>query len=372
MNNNLEELHKIDLILAKLVDGNNLTVEETEKLIYNIFVYDNEGMHFATFLGALHAKGETADELLGFLNVTKKLAVKFNLGLDENKSTDLSGTGGGKFKTINVSTAASFVVAAAGYTVAKEAYFAVTSPTGSADVFTAFGVEFLKLTKTQIEDALNKVGICPVFAPFISPKLENRSKLSRKFFVERQVRIRTIFHLASNIYSPLPMNHRIYGCYSDKYLEVLAQLFAKLGFKRTLTFYAEIGLPEFSNVGKTTVVEQNKNNFKKYTVTPKELGIKEAKKEQIQTGGKEQNIQDFIKILKGKDTGPKADLVAINAGAALYALEDVKSIREGVSKAIKILQSGEGYLKFQLLINKIGSKGILNKMVRSIDRVSEA
>jgi anthranilate phosphoribosyltransferase len=361
MDENLEKLHKIDAILAKLVDGNDLTAEEAEELIYHIFVYDTEGMHFATFVGAIHAKGETADELLGFLNATKRLAVKFDLGIDVNKTTDLSGTGGGKFKTINVSTAASFAVAAAGYTVAKEAYYAVTSPTGSADMFTVFGVDFLKLTKEQVEEALQEIGICPIIAPFISPKLENRSRLSRKFFVERQVRVRSPFHLASNIYSPLPMNHRVYGCYSERYLEVLATLFNKLGFKRSLTFYGEIGLPEISNVGKTMIVEQNGEDIKRYVVQPSDLGVDEATEEEIKTGGKEQNIVDFVEILKGKKKEAKSDLVAVNAGAALYALEDVKTISDGSKKAQEILSAGEGYGKFEQLINKIGSPELLKR-----------
>jgi anthranilate phosphoribosyltransferase len=361
MDKNLKKLHEVDSILAKLVDGGDLTTEEAEDLVYHIFVYDTYGMHFATFVGALHAKGETADELLGFLNATKKLAVKFDLGIDKNKVTDLSGTGGGKFKAFNVSTAASFVVAAAGYTVAKESYFAVTSPTGSADVFSAFGVDFLKLTKEQIEKALKIVGICPIIVPFISPKLKNRGILSRKFFVERQVRVRTLFHLASNIFSPVSMNHRIYGCYSEKYLDVIADLFWKLGFERTLVFYADIGLPEISNVGKTTVVEQNGNNIKKYVVRPKDIGVIEANEEEIKTGGREQNIIDFVNILKGRESRSKRDLVAINTGASLYSLGDVKGIAEGTKKAQHILNSGEGYRKLEQLINMIGSPNALNK-----------
>jgi anthranilate phosphoribosyltransferase len=228
-------------------------------------------------------------------------------------------------------------------------------------MFTAFGVDFLRLTKERIEEALKEVGVCPIFAPFISPKLVNRGKLSRKFFVERQVRVRSPFHLASNIYSPLPMKHRIYGCYSGEYLETLASLFRKLGFERTLTFYADIGLPEISNVGKTTIVEQNGNKIKKYTVKPNDLGVKEAREEDIKTGGKEQNITDFVRILQGKEKGAKADLVAINAGAALYALDDVKTIREGMKKARQILESGTGYKKLEKLISIIGSSDLLIK-----------
>lgn len=361
MDQELEKLHQIDNILAKLVDGHDLTAQESTDLAYHIFVYDTEGSHYATWVGALHAKGETPDELLGFLKANQKLAAKFDLGINIDKVTDLSGTGGGKFKTINVSTAASFVVAAAGYTVAKESYFGVTSPTGSADIFTAFGVDFFKLTAQQIKLALKEVGICPIFTPLISPKLANRSHLSKKFFLERQVRVRTIFHLASNIYSPIPMNHRIYGCYSEKYLEILAELFAKLGFERTLTFHGRIGLPEIANVGKTIIVEQNGARIKKYTVEPQDLGVREVKEADIKTGGREQNLHDLVAILKGKEKGAKTDLVAINAGAAFYALEDVKSLVAGTQKAQEILRSGEAYLKLEKLVAKIGSPELLKK-----------
>ncbi len=299
MDEDLEKLIEVNPLLAKLVDGVDLTTDEAERLIYSIFVHDTEGMHFATFVGAIHARGETADELLGFLNVTKKLAVKFDLGLDINKTTDLSGTGGGTLKTINVSTAASFVVAACGYTVAKESYPGITSPTGSADVFTPFGINIPTLTKEQVEETLKEVGICPFHYFFISPQMENRARLSRKFFGERQIRVRSPMHLASNIYAPLPMNHRIYGCYSERYLDILAGLFMKLGFKRTLTFHGKVGLPEISNVGETVVVEQNGQELKRYTLTPSDLGVEEAKEEDITTGGREQNIVDFVRVLKG-------------------------------------------------------------------------
>lgn len=359
MDKNLEKLHEIDVILTKLVDGYDLTAKETEKLLYHIFLYDTDGMHYATYIGAQHAKGETADELFGFLNATKRLAAQFNLKLDKDRTTGLSGTGGGSFKSFNVSTTASFIVAAAGYTVANEVFFAITSPTGSADVFAILGIDFHKLTKERIRQTLKEVGICPVITPFISPNLANRGKNALKFFVERQIRVRSPFHLVSNLQLPLPMSSRIYGCYSEKYLEVLARLFMKMGYKKTLTFYAEIGMPEISNVGKTTIVEQNGDKIKKYTVNSSDLGVKEAKEEDIKTGGKEQNIIDFVKILQGKEKGAKADLVAINAGASLYALGDVKSLKKGTKKAQQILADGAGYEKLEKLISRIGSSKLL-------------
>ncbi len=359
MEDKLEKLHEIDTLLAKLVDGNSLTTEESERLFSTIFINDISGFHFTALMSAVHAKGETVDELLGLINVYKRNAVKLNLKANVEKTTDLSGTGAGKFKTINVSTTSSFVVAAAGYTVAKASYYGITSSAGSADLFAIFGIDISKLTKELIEKTLDKVGICPFYTFFISPKLENRGKLFKLVYKDGELRVRTPGHLTTNAFSPFPINHRIYGCYSERYLEVLANLFKKLGYKRTLTFYADIGMPEISNVGKTTIAEQNGNEIKKYIVKPADLGVNEAKEEDIKTGGKEQNITDFVKILKGKKKGAKSDLVAINAGASLYALGDVKTIAEGTKKAQQILLSGAGYEKLYKLVALIGSSDLL-------------
>lgn len=348
-------LLSVDPIIAKVVDGQNLTAEESQKAFTAIFLYDTSGYHLAVFIAALHAKGETVDELLGLINAQKKLAAPLMLQhLSSRAITDLSGTGGGSFKTINVSTAASFVVAAAGYKVGKAAYFGITSPTGSADIFSAFGIDIMKLPKSGIEEAIEKVGIAPFCILFFSPKLSNRAKISRKLFGEEKLHIRTPFHLVTNAFSPFPLKHRIYGCYSKKYLPILAELFAKMGFERTLTFSSDIGIAEISNVGRTIVFEQNGKKIRRYALTPEELGIQEAKAKDIASGSREENIKDFVRILKGKGTAAKSDLVAINAGAALYSLKDVKSIQKGVNKALQILQSGSAYQVLENLVNEVG------------------
>lgn len=362
MDENLEKLHEVDNLLVKLVDGEDLSAKEAEDLIYHIFAYDKDGLRFATWLSANHAKGETPEELIGFLNASKRLSTKIDCRSDPKKIIALSGTGGGKFKTINVSTCAGFVVAAAGYIIPNEVYFGVTSPTGSADVFTYFGVDFLNLSREKIEKTLEEVGICPIMNPFISPELRNRGVVAKKYFVDEGIRVKSPFHLVSNLQTPIDMRYRIYGCYSKRYLDTLANLFKELEFKRTLTFYADIGMPEISNVGKTTIVEQNSKEMKKYVVEPEDVGVVEAKEEDIKTGGKEQNIVDFVRILKGQEKGPKADLVAINAGAAFYALEDVSSIAEGTKKAQEILKEGGGYRKLEQLVSKIGSLELLKKI----------
>lgn len=355
----VSKLDAIVPLIAKVVDGEDLTTKEAEKVFTHIFLYDKEGFHFATFMAAIHAKKETADELFGFVNTHLKLGVELKPKISPEKTTDLSGSGGGLIKTFNVSTTASFIVAASGYTVLKNAFWAITGTTGSADIFDAFGVSVVKLSKRKIEKSLERVGICPIYYPLISPRLTNRGEISRKIYLEKNIHVKTPFHLASNVTTPVPMKYRIYGLYSRRYLEIIAKLFSKLKYKKTLTFYGEGGLPEVSNIGKTIVVEQDESRFKEYTINPSNLGVKKAKVSEIKTGGKEKNIIDFLRVLLGKEKGPKADLVAINAAASLYVMGESKSIAESVPKAKEIIKSGEGFRVLEKLVKYQGDTKLL-------------
>lgn len=361
-----EALQKIVPLIAIVSAGENLTAEESEKIFKTIFLYDTDGYHFAVFMSALHAKGETADELVGLINAYKNLATPLNISANPAMVTDLSGTGAGKIKTMNVSTAASFIVAAAGYTVGKASYFGVTSPTGSADIFAALGIDIAKLDKKTIETTLEEIHICPFYVPFFSPNLVNRGNLFKKVYRDTGIKVSTTAHLATNAFSPFLLKQRIYGCYSEKYLEVLAEMFAKLNFTRTLVFSSEIGIPEIVNVGKTRIVEQNGDNIKSYYVSPKDLGVKTATIEEIQATSKDQNIIDFLCVLQTKNRNAKEDLVIINAGAGLYALKDVETIQEGVIKARAILSSGAAYEVLQKLVKNIGNFEMLQTLNRKI------
>lgn len=343
-------------LIAKVTDGNNLTAQESEKAFTDIFLHDEEGYHYLALCASLHAKGETSDELLGLCKSTAKLGEKLTPRVPAREITDLSGTGGGQLKTINVSTAASFVMAGAGYTVAKQAMFGITSPTGSADVFSAFGIETYALKLGQVNQALKKVGICPYYIAPLSPKLKNRSLLARKIFAEKGITIRTAFHIAAFAYSPTLLKRRIYGCYSEKYLEVLGELFSKLGNERTLVLYGADGFPEASNVGKTIVVEQTGKKIKKYTLIPKDFGLRKAKIDEIRTGGKESNIIDFLRVLSAKEKGAKRDIVLANASVSLYAMGKVKSFAEGTKLAGKIIDEGLAFDKLSQLVKRLGNK----------------
>lgn len=348
-------------LIAKAVDGKDLTAREAEAVFSKIFMYDTQGYHLTALFAALHAKGETADELLGLCNSTKRLAIVLRPNVAQNNTTDLSGTGGSLVKTINVSTAASFIVAAAGITVAKQTAYAFTSPTGSADVFGSFGIDIFKLKKKQVESALEQVGICPYLISAMSPKIKIRSVVARKVFVENELHIRTPFHIAIFAYSPTPLKKRIYGCYDEKYMDILAELFVKLGNERTLILHGVGGIPEASNIGKTIVVEQNKRHIKRYQVSPNDFGLKTATADSIRSGGVTQNIIDFIRILYGQETGPKRGIVLANASASLYVMGKVADLAAGVELAREVLKEGLAFKKLEALTKRVGDMKLLEK-----------
>lgn len=365
-----QKLVKIVPLIAKVVNGQALNIGESQKAFETIFKYDTQGYYMLALISALHAKGETAEELVGLVTANTNLAQKLSLpGKDAQtilpKITDLSGSGGSLVKTFNVSTTASFIVAAADLYVLKNAYWAVTGLTGSADIFEAFGINLNTLNKDKIVQALKSVHIAPIYVPLISPNLQNRAKALKIIFKDLGLKIKTPFHIVSNIISALPIKKRIYGIYSPKYLDILGDLFIKLKFKHTLTFYGEPGLPELSNVGKTYIVEQEGKNIDKYTLCPKDLGVKKADIADINTYSREENIRIFLKILLNKEHGAKADLAFINAGASLYVTGYAKTIKQGVLKAKELVASGKA---FNILYNLVAKFGDLNKLEKWVEK----
>lgn len=353
------KLQQINHLLNKVVQGNDLDSKEARELFSTIILNDENGHYFSTLIAALHAKGETTTELLELIKFFDMNSVKIARRDQKKKMIDLSGTGGGAFKSINVSSLASLVVAAGGYTVGKSAYYGITSPTGSGDFFQLLGLDIAKLNNKQVKTAINDAGFCPFFSPFFSPKLRNFCQLSNKIFAENGIKIRTPIHLTTNLCSPFKIKYRLYGINDKKYLPIFAVIFKKLNFTRSLTIYGEPGMPEITNIGRTFFAEQSRDKIKFYSLTPKEMGLEKARPVEVASVGRDQNIIDGLKILKGLETGPKADLVAINAAAAFYILGETKSIPAGLTKAREILSSKKAY---QILYNLVEGFGEIKKL----------
>ena len=197
-----KKLISIVPLVSKSVEGGDLTRHEAARAFETVFKYDKHGYYLLALISAMHARGESSEELAGMVDANLKLATKLKLrGKDKNnvlqKLTDLSGSGGGQVKTFNVSTTASFIVAAAGMYILKNTYWAVTGITGSADIFEAFGILIRELTKHKIVKMLQTGHIAPIYLPLISPKLQNRAEALNIIFKQQGLRIRTPFHIVS-------------------------------------------------------------------------------------------------------------------------------------------------------------------------------
>jgi anthranilate phosphoribosyltransferase len=362
-------LSDVTPLIRKISERQDLTVDEAQFAFDTCTLEDEHSYYFLALMLGLHTKGETSEELLGLCRSTERFSPPMIVPPHVQEDlTDLSGTGGASVKTFNVSTAASFIRAGAGVFVAKQSGPAVTGVTGSADVPTSFGVDLTKAFSDPAEavKTLEDVGIVQFFLPYISREFKYRAKLYPKL---REIGLTFIMpvHLAAFAFHPMKPEKRIYGVFSDRYLFVLAELFQKLGYKHGLTFYGEPGLCEISNVGRTHIVEYTSNTIKDYWVSPEDLGVKSASVDDIRARGKEENISDFLRVLYGRETGPKRDLVLLNAGASLYVMGKSPTIQSAIEMARDVLESGAASKKLELLVSRCGDQVKLEEAKRAAE-----
>ena len=345
--------------IRKITERNNLTVDEAKQAFAILFENDVESYFFFAFTAALHTKGETSDELLGFCKANEQIVPKVKLSIDSQNILDNSGTGGDMIKTFNVSTAAAFILASANVYMAKQSFFAVTGFTGSGDLMASFGVNVMDICKKgtkNVVDILEKAGIVTYVAQFLGHPDKSKGILNWAN-KRREIGLNfvTAFHLAANAYTPIPMVRRVYGMFDKKYLRTTTELFQKMGYKRALVFHGDDGIDEISNIGKTSVCELSDDEIKEYSLTPEKLGLKKAKIDDIRATSREGNIADFLKVIYGYDKGPKADLVYANAAASLYVMDKVSTLKEGIESARSLINSGKALEKFESYVKNYGN-----------------
>lgn len=352
-------------LIQKVTEGQNLTVEEAEKAFTLLQGEDLEGYFFFTFLAALHTKGETSDELLGFCKANEKFVLSFDIGIEPDKIIDLSGTGGDKVKTPNVSTAASFIVASRDIAVAKQVFFAVTGKLGSADLMLSFGIDPLALSRegpAKLKNIFQETGLIIYHALSMVNPEEVKGLLN---WVNKREEIGlnhvTAYHLAANAFSAIPMKRRIYGVFNERYLRSLAEMFQKLGYSKGLVFSGKDGLDEISNVGETEIIEFSGSKLKKYTTSPDDFSINTAKINEITINSRETGICDFLRIIYGKEKGPKRDIVCINAAVTFYVMEEVSNFKEGTKLAASLIDNGKAASKLEDYVRCCGNMDKLNQ-----------
>lgn len=319
-------------ILAKLVAGNDLSVEEAKKAQEIILTGQATDAQIAAFLTALRMKGETIDEITGLASVLRDKANTIAPKVD--KHVDLVGTGGDCTYSFNISTTSAFVVAAAGLPVAKHGNRSISSKSGAGDVLEALGVN-ISADPDVVSRCVETVGIGFMFAPHFNPAMKYVGK------VRKELGFRTVFNTLGPLSNPSRAKAMVVGVYDKNLTETIANAMMNMGVERALVVSGNDDMDEITLTGATTISEIKDNTVNTYTVTPEQFGFETVELKELQGGDGKVNAQITKDILSGKEEGAKRNIVLLNAGATLYAGGMCSSIKEGIKLAEKTIDSGK-------------------------------
>jgi anthranilate phosphoribosyltransferase len=305
----------------------------------------------AALLVALHMKGETVEEIVGFAEAIRAAASPLPInrdsaldvsGTERDALVDTCGTGGDTSGTFNISTATALVVAGAGVRVAKHGNRSVTSKCGSADVMEALGVN-ISLPPVRIAACLEQVGIAFLFAPAMHSAMKYVQP------ARRELRLRTVFNLLGPLTNPAGASAQVVGVYSADLVEKLAEALSMLGVHRALVVHGDDGLDEITITAPTRVAEVRDGNVRSYEVAPEEFGFPRASLHAISGGDASDNAAIVREILGGKKSACR-DVVLLNAAAALVAAARADHIRDALPLAAQSLDSGAARRKLEAMV----------------------
>ena len=318
--------------IEKIVSKQDLSYREAYDVMNEIMNGETSQVQNAAYLSALSTKStkaETIDEISGSAAAMRDHALTVEHTMDV---LDIVGTGGDHAHSINISTTAAMIIAAAGVKVAKHGNRAASSKCGGADCLEALGVNLAQPPEKVVEE-LEKIGLCFMFA--------QKYHTSMKYVgaIRKELGIRTVFNILGPLTNPAHPTHMVLGVYDEYLLEPLAKVMLSLGVKRGMVIYGQDCLDEFSLSAPTSVCEFRDGWFKRYTVKPEDFGFQRCSKDDIRGGDPAENAQVTLDILNGA-TGPKTDIVLLNAGAAIYVGGQADSIAAGIDKARQLIASG--------------------------------
>lgn len=330
-------------VLLKVMDRQDLSQEEMADAMEKIMSGQATAAQIAGFLVALRLKGETVDEIIGAARVMRRHSQRIDVSLSEDDVLlDTCGTGGDGSSTFNISTTAAFVVAASGIKVAKHGNRSVSSRSGSADVLEALGVN-ITMTPQQVAKCIQTIGIGFLFAQALHPAMKHAAA------PRRELEIRTIFNILGPLTNPAGANVQLMGVYDKKLCLPLVQALAGLGAKRAWVVHGPDGLDELGLSGMNHVAEWDGKTCREFQFSCEDFGLNKASLDVIKGGDAQENARICRAVLSG-EKGPASDIVALNAGAAIYLGGKATDIKKGIALAQDILTSGKALEKLDALI----------------------
>lgn len=328
-------------LIAKVADGYDLTAEEAKCAMNEMLSDEATQSQIASFLTAMRMKGETLEELVGFASVLRDKADTITPNVENY--VDLVGTGGDCTYTFNISTTASFVVAAAGLPVAKHGNRSISSKSGAGDVLEELGVNIMA-EPVVVQKCVEEVGIGFMFAQLFNKSMKYVGQ------ARREMGIRTAFNVLGPLANPSRAKNMVVGVYDPKLTEKIAKAMAQLGVERAFVVSGCDNMDEITLTGETTISEIKDGEVSTYTVTPEQFGFARCTLDELRGGDGVENAKITRAILKGEEKGVKRDIILLNAGATLYVGGLAKDIEAGVKLAAEAIDSGKAYEVLEKLV----------------------
>jgi anthranilate phosphoribosyltransferase len=326
--------------LARLLDGHDLSCDDARAVMNEIMGGEATPAQIGGFLVALRIKGETVDEIVGCAEAMREHALAVRPIRED--LVDTAGTGGDGAGTINISTAAALVAAAAGAGVAKHGNRAVSSASGSADVLEALGFR-LELPPAQIERSIDELGFGFLFAPTHHPAMRHAAP------VRRELAARTVFNVLGPLTNPAGARAQVVGVYAPTLVRTIAEVLARLGARRAFVVHGAGGIDELSPAGPNLVCEVVDGTVREREIDPLELGIRRCDPAELRGGSPVQNAAVIEDVFAGENGGRRSAIL-LNAAGAIAAAGHARDLREGFELARQAVDSGAASTRLDELI----------------------
>lgn len=322
--------------LARAIEHREIFHDEMLALMRQIMNGEVSPVMIAALTVALRVKKETIGEITAAAQVMRELATKVTVR-DTRHLIDVVGTGGDGARTFNISTASIFVCAAAGARIAKHGGRAVSSKSGSADALEALGAN-INLAPEQVAECIEQVGIGFMFAP------HHHAAMKYAAPVRRELGVRTLFNILGPLTNPAGAACQVMGVFHGDLVGILVRVLERLGSRQAMTVYGLEGLDEISISGETLIGELKDGRVEEYTVHPERFGLPVHPADTLRVDSIEESCTMVLAALENRAGGPR-DIVALNAGAAIYVAGKAASFEQGVECAMEMLASGAARAK---------------------------
>lgn len=327
-------------IIAKVVEGQDLAPDEMVNAMQQIMSGECGDAQIGGLLVALRIKGETVDEVAAAAKVMRQLAS--GVKCESSDLIDIVGTGGDSSSTFNISTTSALVAAAAGLKVAKHGNRAVSSKSGAADLLEVAGVN-IELDADQVARCVDEVGLGFMFAP------RHHGAMRYAIGPRKELGMRTIFNVLGPLTNPASAPRQVMGVYSRHLVEPMAQVLKKLGSVAAMVVHGADGMDEISNGAVTHVAELKKGEVSSYQLEPGDFSMQQTDISAIKVASSQESLA-MVKQVLANTAGPARDIVALNAGAAIYVGGKADSHRQGVEVALQLLADGSAEKKLAELV----------------------